>query len=75
MPITDLDLTVRASNCLNSAKVRSVADLVTRDEADLLAVRSFGKTSLREVKRKLEELGLSLGMKLPEGYQVPAQPV
>jgi len=72
MPINELDLTVRASNCLNSAKVRSVADLVTKDEADLLAVRSFGKTSLREVKRKLEELGLSLGMKLPEGYQAPA---
>lgn len=67
MPITDLDLTVRASNCLNSAKVRTVAELVGRDESDLLAVRSFGKTSLREVKRKLEEMGLSLGMKLPDG--------
>ncbi|MCI0365708.1 MAG: DNA-directed RNA polymerase subunit alpha, partial [Phycisphaerales bacterium] len=72
IPITDLDLTVRASNCLNSAKVRTVADLVTKDEPELLAVRSFGKTSLREVKRKLEEIGLSLGMKLPEGYQAPA---
>lgn len=72
MPVTDLDLTVRASNCLNSAKIRTVADLVTKDEPELLAVRSFGKTSLREVKRKLEEMGLSLGMKLPEGYQAPA---
>ena len=71
MKIDEMDLTVRASNCLNSAKVRSVADLVTKDEPDLLAVRSFGKTSLREVKRKLEEMGLSLGMKLPEGYQPP----
>jgi DNA-directed RNA polymerase subunit alpha len=49
-----------------------VADLVQKDEAELLAVRSFGKTSLREVKRKLEEIGLSLGMKLPEGYQSPS---
>jgi len=72
MPITDLDLTVRASNCLNSAKVRTVADLVSKGEAELLAVRSFGKTSLREVKRKLEEMNLQLGMKLPEGYQIPS---
>lgn len=71
-PVTELDLTVRANNCLNSAKVRFVADLVQKDEAELLAVRSFGKTSLREVKRKLEEMGLSLGMGLPEGYTPPA---
>lgn len=71
MSVDELDLTVRASNCLNSAKVKAVADLVTRTEPELLAVRSFGKTSLREVKRKLEEMGLSLGMKLPEGYQPP----
>lgn len=71
MSVDDMELTVRANNCLNSAKVRNVADLVQKDEAELLAVRSFGKTSLREVKRKLEELGLSLGMKLPEGYTPP----
>jgi DNA-directed RNA polymerase subunit alpha len=69
--VTDLDLTVRAGNCLSSAKIRTVADLVSKDEPELLAVRSFGKTSLREVKRKLEEMGLSLGMKLPEGFQTP----
>jgi DNA-directed RNA polymerase subunit alpha len=71
MPVNELDLTVRAGNCLESAKIKHVADLVTHDEADLLAVRSFGKTSLREVKRKLEEMGLSLGMQLPEGYTPP----
>src|SRR5688572_26885315 len=71
MPVAALELTVRANNCLNSAKVRNVADLVQKDEAELLAVRSFGKTSLREVKRKLEELGLSLGMQLPDGYSPP----
>lgn len=71
MPVSELDLTVRASNCLNSAKIRHVAELVVKDEPELLAVRSFGKTSLREVKRKLEEMGLSLGMKLPEGYTPP----
>lgn len=72
MPVTELDLTVRAANCLESAKVKTIADLVTRDEPELLAVRSFGKTSLREVKRKLSELGLSLGMELPEGFQPQA---
>jgi DNA-directed RNA polymerase subunit alpha len=71
MPIGELQLTVRAANCLDSARIRSVADLVVKDEPELLAVRSFGKTSLREVKRKLEELGLSLGMTLPEGYAPP----
>ncbi len=65
MPISELDLSVRASNCLESAQVNTVADLVTRAENDLLKVRSFGKTSLREVKRKLSDLGLELGMDLP----------
>jgi DNA-directed RNA polymerase subunit alpha len=57
-------LSVRANNCLESAKVATVRDLVKRTDADLLKVRSFGKTSLREVKRKLADLGLSLGMDL-----------
>ena len=71
MSVMDMDLTVRANNCLETAQVETVAELVVRDEASLLAVRSFGKTSLREVKKKLEDLGLSLGMQLPEGYQAP----
>ncbi len=74
MPIGELDLSVRASNCLESARVRCVSDLVTRTEADLLKVRSFGKTSLREVKRKLQDLSLDLGMQLPDGFQPTAQP-
>ena len=65
MPLSELDLSVRASNCLESAKLNTVAELVERNEADLLKVRSFGKTSLREVKRKLSEMNLSLGMDLP----------
>ncbi len=67
MPLNDLDLSVRAANCLESARIQTIADLVSRDEAELLKVRSFGKTSLREVKRKLQSLGLSFGMELPEG--------
>ena len=66
MPIDDLDLTVRAGNCLASANVRTVADLVRMQEPDLLKVRAFGKTSLREVHRKLESLGLGLGMAVPD---------
>ncbi len=69
MPIGDLDLSVRASNCLESARINTVAELVTKTESDLLKVRSFGRTSLREVKKKLSEMELSLGMPLPEGFQ------
>jgi DNA-directed RNA polymerase subunit alpha len=64
MTIQELDLSVRANNCLESAKIGTVRDLVKKTDADLLKVRSFGKTSLREVKRKLADLGLSLGMDL-----------
>lgn len=67
MPIGDMDLSVRASNCLESAKIQTVADLVSRTDADLLKVRSFGRTSLREVKKKLQDMGLDLGMTLPDG--------
>jgi DNA-directed RNA polymerase subunit alpha len=74
MPISELELSVRASNCLESARIETVAQLVTQSEADLLKLRSFGRTSLREVKRKLQDLNLELGMELPEGVNpTPAQ--
>jgi DNA-directed RNA polymerase subunit alpha len=69
-PVSELELSVRASNCLESAKIATVAQLVSKSESDLLKVRSFGKTSLREVKKKLQDMGLALGMPLPEGVQV-----
>jgi DNA-directed RNA polymerase subunit alpha len=62
-PIQELELSVRASNCLESVKVETVRQLVQMSDADLLKIRSFGKTSLREIKRKLADIGLSLGMK------------
>lgn len=62
IPVQELELSVRAGNCLESIKVETVGQLVKMTEADLLKVRSFGKTSLREVKRKLADIGLSLGM-------------
>jgi DNA-directed RNA polymerase subunit alpha len=61
-PIQDLELSVRASNCLESIRIETVGQLVKMTEADLLKIRSFGKTSLREVKRKLADMGLSLGV-------------
>jgi len=64
MTIQELDLSVRANNCLESAKITNVRDLVKKTDQDLLKVRSFGKTSLREVKRRLADMGLSLGMDL-----------
>lgn len=70
-PISTMDLSVRASNCLESAKIHTVGELVKLTENDLLKVRSFGKTSLREVKRKLQDLGLAFGMK-PEDGSAPA---
>ena len=65
MSVHELELSVRANNCLETAKVEMVGQLVQMSEADLLKIRSFGKTSLREVKRKLQDLGLSLGMNVP----------
>jgi len=62
MPTQELELSVRANNCLESAKCDTVGQLVKMTEADLLKIRSFGKTSLREIKRKLADIGLSLGM-------------
>ncbi len=64
MTTQELDLSVRANNCLESAKISTVRDLVKKTDGELLKVRSFGKTSLREVKRKLADMGLSLGMDL-----------
>ena len=61
MPIQELELSVRANNCLESAKVETVGQLAKMTEADLLKIRSFGKTSLREINRKLADIGLSLG--------------
>lgn len=75
MPISEMDLSVRAANCLESSRIHTVADLVQKAEPELLKVRSFGRTSLREVKRKLQEMNLSLGMPLPEGYQPVAPPM
>src|SRR5689334_1987424 len=58
MPLADLKLSVRASNCLESENIATVRDLVRRSEDQLLEVRNFGETTLHEVQEKLAELGL-----------------
>ncbi len=61
-PLSALELSVRASNCLESAKITTLGDLVRLTEDELLQLRSFGRTSLSEVTQKLTELGLRLGL-------------
>jgi DNA-directed RNA polymerase subunit alpha len=62
MSLAELELSVRATNCLESEGITSVRDLVSRSEEQLLTVRNFGETTLKEVKAKLHEIGLDLGM-------------
>lgn len=63
MPLADLNLSVRASNCLESENIMTVRDLVSRSEDQLLEVRNFGETTLAEVQQKLRDLNLHLGMR------------
>ena len=65
MSLAELELSVRATNCLESEGITTVRDLVIRTDEELLEVRNFGETTLKEVKTKLAERGLHLGMKLP----------
>ena len=65
MNISELNLSVRAGNCLETENIMQVRDLVTRTEDQLLEVRNFGETTLAEVQQKLRELGLHLGMRVP----------
>jgi DNA-directed RNA polymerase subunit alpha len=61
-PVDELELSVRSHNCLRSANIRTLADLVRRDEAELLKFRNFGRKSLAELAQIVEEKGLSFGM-------------
>jgi DNA-directed RNA polymerase subunit alpha len=64
MRIDEIELSVRASNCLNGADIESIAELVIKPESEMLKFRNFGKKSLNEIKAKLFEMGLCLGMDL-----------
>jgi DNA-directed RNA polymerase subunit alpha len=63
-----LDLSVRAKNCLDSENIQLMRDLVSLTESEILKVRNFGKTSLKEVKSKLSALGLSLGINVDDVF-------
>ncbi|MEX2115583.1 MAG: DNA-directed RNA polymerase subunit alpha [Bacteroidota bacterium] len=62
MSVDELELSVRSHNCLRSANIRTLADLVRRDEGELLKFRNFGRKSLAELSAIVEEMGLSFGM-------------
>ncbi len=62
--VDELDLSVRAENCLQAANIKYIGDLVQKSEAEMLKTKNFGRKSLKEIKELLAEMGLSLGMKL-----------
>ena len=62
MSVNEIELSVRAANCLNNANITTVGELAQKTEADMLKYRNFGKKSLNEIKGKLSDLGLGLGM-------------
>src|SRR3989338_197837 len=62
--VSELNLSVRAMNCLKNAKISSVQELVSKTEEELLSYKNFGKVSLTEIKEKLKEINLSLGMEI-----------
>jgi DNA-directed RNA polymerase subunit alpha len=64
--LAELNLSVRATNCLESEGINTVRDLVSRSEDQLLQVRNFGETTLVEVREQLGLIGLRLGMKVPQ---------
>lgn len=66
MSVNEIELSVRAANCLNNANITTVGELSMKNEQEMLKYRNFGKKSLNEIKAKLEQLGLSLGMKIDE---------
>jgi DNA-directed RNA polymerase subunit alpha len=66
-PVEIIELSVRASNCLKVAKIKTIGELVGKTEEELLSYKNFGKKSLDEIRERLKEMGLSLG-------RVPSQP-
>lgn len=64
LKINEIELSVRSTNCLNSAQIQTIGELVVNHESEMLKYRNFGKKSLNEIKDKLHDMGLSLGMDL-----------
>jgi DNA-directed RNA polymerase subunit alpha len=76
-PVEELELSVRAYNCLKNAEIKYIGELVQRSEQEMLKTKNFGKKSLNEIKEVLVGMGLSLGMKVdgfvPEKYSPPRE--
>jgi len=71
MSVNEIELSVRAANCLNNANITTVGQLAMKTESEMLKYRNFGKKSLNEIKDKLSALGLTLGMKFEAGLLEP----
>jgi DNA-directed RNA polymerase subunit alpha len=71
LPVSVLEPSVRAENCLAAANIQTLGDLVKLTEADVLKIKNFGKTSLKEIKKKLADMGLSFGMVIAEEASAP----
>jgi DNA-directed RNA polymerase subunit alpha len=72
-PVSELELSVRSANCLKNANITLIGELVQKSESEMLKTKNFGRKSLNEIKSILEDMGLSLGMKLenfpPDGQK------
>jgi DNA-directed RNA polymerase subunit alpha len=66
MPVAALELSARASHCLEAEGVKTVKDLLKKSENELLELRNFGKVTLDEITEKLAEHGLEIGMLAPQ---------
>jgi DNA-directed RNA polymerase subunit alpha len=64
LPVSELELSVRSSNCLREANIKAIADLVKKTEEEMLSFKNFGKKSLSEIKELLAGMGLTLGMQI-----------
>jgi len=64
--VEELELSVRANNCLRNANITTIGELVQKTEAELMKTKNFGKKSLQEIKDELARIGLSLGMRIEQ---------
>jgi DNA-directed RNA polymerase subunit alpha len=73
--VEELELSVRSSNCLRAAEIKTIGDLVQKSEAEMLKYRNFGRKSLKEIQDILSEMGLSFGMSVGQYYQPRRAPL
>ncbi len=72
-PVADLELSVRAGNCLETANIKTIRELVVKNEKEMLEYKNFGKTSLNEIKDQLANMGLTLGMNLDDDNYIETE--